>query len=159
MLSRIMVFMKSLQAESVLGLIALLSLSGCATKPITPQDDLDKKFEQQMKGVTLIGRSSRQNSDKISSEEKYLIKGVSKLTGETWLFRSRFQYAGKDIPLPVPVTIKWAGDTPVITLDNLSIPGMGSFSVRIVLDRDQYAGTWSSEKGGGQMFGKIVRGQ
>ena len=152
--------MKCLPAKRLLpGLFVLLLMIGCSKKPVTPQDDLDKKFQQQMKGVTLIGRSSRQSSDKISSEEKYLIEGVSKLAGETWLFRSRFQYAGKDIPLPVPVTIKWAGDTPVITLDNLSIPGMGSFSARIVLDRDQYAGTWSSEKGGGQMFGKIVHDQ
>ena len=152
--------MKCLPAERLLlRIFILLSLTGCAKKPVTPQDELDKKFEERMKGVALIGRSSRQSSDKISSEEKYLIEGVSKLTGETWLFRSRFQYAGKDIPLPVPVTIKWAGDTPVITLDNLSIPGMGAFSARIVLDREQYAGTWSSEKGGGQMFGKIVRAQ
>ena len=140
-------------------LAVVLAFSGCSKKPVTAQDELDRKFEARMKGATLVGRSSRTHNDKISSEERYLIEGVSKLTGDTWLFRSRFQYAGKDIPLPVPVAIKWAGDTPVITLDKLSIPGMGSFSARIVLDQDQYAGTWNSEKGGGQMFGKIVHGQ
>ena len=138
-------------------LFLMLVLGGCSSKPVTPQDALDKKFELDMKGVALVGRSSRLSSDKISSEEKYVIEKVTKLTGETWLFRSRFQYAGKDMPLPIPVTIKWAGETPVITLDKLSIPGMGAFSARVVLDGGQYAGTWSSEKGGGQMFGKIVR--
>jgi hypothetical protein len=27
----------------------------------------------------------------------------------------------------------------------------------VLLYRDQYAGTWSAEKGGGQLFGRIVR--
>jgi len=34
---------------------------------------------------------------------------------------------------------------------------MGTFTARVVLYRDQYAGTWSGEKSGGQMFGKIVK--
>ena len=138
-----------------LPLLALLC--GCSRKPPTTQDDLDRKFEEMMKGATLVGRSSRLSDDRISGEEKYVIDGVSKLTGETWLFRARFQYAGRDLPIPIPVTIKWAGDTPVITLTDVSVPGMGTYTARVVLYRDQYAGTWSGKKGGGQMFGKIVR--
>jgi hypothetical protein len=138
-------------------LLLVATLGGCGTKTATTQDALDKKFQEMMNGATLVGRSSRLNSDKISSEEKYVIEGVTKLTGETWLFRSRFQYGDRDIPIPIPVTIKWAGDTPVITVTDLSIPGMGTYTARVVLYRDQYAGTWSGEKGGGQMFGKIVR--
>ncbi len=113
-----------------------------------------------MNGVTLVGRSSRTNSDRISSEERYVIESVTKIGSETWLFQSRFLYEGHDIPIPIPVTIKWAGDTPVITLTDLAIPGMGSYTARVVLSGDQYAGTWRSgaEKGeGGQMFGKIVK--
>ncbi len=110
-----------------------------------------------MNGATLVGRSTRTNSDKVYGEEKYVIESVSKLTGETWLFRTRMQYGGHDIPLPLPVTIKWAGDTPVITLTDLSIPGMGTYTARVILYRDQYAGTWSGENIGGQIFGKIVR--
>ena len=90
-------------------------------------------------------------------EEKYVIEKVSKLTGETWLIQSRLQYGGRDIPLPLPVVIKWAGDTPVLTLTDLSIPGMGTFTARILFYRDQYAGTWSAKDHGGQMFGRIVR--
>jgi hypothetical protein len=125
---------------------------------VSTQDELDRKFEAMMKGVTLVGRSSRLHDDKIVGEERYVIEGVSKLAGDTWLFRARFQYSGHDIPLPLPVTIKWAGDTPVITITDLSIPGMGSYTARVVLYGDQYAGTWSGKKGGGgQIFGKIVR--
>lgn len=138
-------------------LSVIIALSACAKKVATEQDDLDRKFEEMMKGVTLVGRSSRLSNDKISGEEKYVIEGVSKLGGDTWLFRSRLQYGGRDLPLPIPVTIKWAGDTPVITLTDLSVPGMGAYTARVVLYRDQYAGTWSGKKGGGQIFGKIVR--
>ena len=136
----------------------VIALSGCSRKAVTPQDELDRKFVEMMKGVSLVGRSSRQNNDKISTEEKYIIEGVSKVTGDTWLFRTRFQYDGHDIPLPLPVAIQWAGDTPVITITDLAIPGMGEYTARVVLYRDQYAGTWSGKKGGGgQLFGKIVR--
>jgi hypothetical protein len=138
-------------------LSVVIALSGCSKKAATTQEQLDRKFEETMKGVTLVGRSTRLQDDKIIGEEKYVIEGVSKLAGDTWLFRSRLQYGGHDIPLPLPVTIKWAGDTPVITLTDLSIPGMGTYTARVILYRDQYAGTWSGKKGGGQIFGKIVR--
>ena len=62
-----------------------------------------------------------------------------------------------EVPVPIPVTIKWAGDTAVLTLTDAAIPRMGSFTVRLVLYRDQYAGTWSAKDHGGQMFGRIVR--
>jgi len=136
---------------------AVIVLSGCAKKAVTTQDDLDRKFQEMMNGATLVGRSTRMNNDKVYGEEKYVIESVAKLTGETWLFRTRMQYSGHDIPLPLPVTIKWAGDTPVITLTDLSIPGMGSYTARVILYRDQYAGTWSGKDAGGQIFGKIVR--
>jgi hypothetical protein len=138
-------------------LSVVIALSDCSKKAVTTQEQLDRKFQETMKGVTLVGRSTRLQDDKIIGEEKYVIEGVSKLAGDTWLFRSRLQYGGHDIPLPLPVTIKWAGDTPVITLTDLSIPGMGTYTARVILYRDQYAGTWSGKKGGGQIFGKIVR--
>jgi hypothetical protein len=138
-------------------LSVLIALTGCSKKVVTTQDQLDRKFVEMMKGVTLVGRSTRLRDDKIIGEERYVIEGVSKLTGDTWLLRSRFQYGGHDIPLPLPVTIKWAGDTPVITLTDLSIPGMGAYTARVILYRDQYAGTWSGKNEGGQIFGKIVR--
>jgi len=134
-------------------------LAGCGKKAPTPQDDLDRKFQAMMKGVTLVGRSTRLNNDQIIGSEKYVIEKVSKVAGETWLFQTRIQYGSHDIPVPIPVVIKWAGDTPVITLTDLKIPGMGSYTARVVLYGGQYAGTWSAKEHGGQIFGKIVRNQ
>ena len=150
--------MTKTRAADWLLILAALIAAGCGKKPATTQDALEREFETMMKGATLVGRSSRLNSDSISGEERYVIDGISKLAGETWLLRTRLQCCGsKDIPVPLPVTIKWAGDTPVITLTDLSIPRMGTYTARVVLYRGQYAGTWSGKKGGGQVFGKIVR--
>ena len=136
----------------------LIALTGCSKKTSTPQDELDRKFTEMMKGVTLMGRSTRLSDDKVATGEKYVIEGVSKVSGDTWLFRARFNCCGQNnVVLPLPLTVKWAGDTPVITLTDLSIPGMGTYTARVLLYRDQYAGTWSGKHGGGQLFGSIVR--
>ncbi len=140
-------------------LCILLALSGCSRKPLTTQDDLDRNFEQMMTGVTLVGRSTRWNKEGLSGEERYTIDKASRLTGDTWLLQTRIKYGSHDVPVPIPVTIKWAGDTPVITLTDLKIPGLGTFTSRVLLYRDQYAGTWSGEGHGGQLFGKIERGR
>ena len=61
-----------------------------------------------------------------------------------------------DLTVPVPVQVKWAGKTPVITVDKVSIPGLGTFSARVLLDNDRYAGTWSHDEKGGHLFGEIL---
>lgn len=143
---------------SSVGLLALLFLAaGCSRKPPT-EAERDNQFQQQMSGVTLVGYSTSLRRAGLSSEERYSIDGITKVGGETWLFRTRLKYGEKEIPVPIPITVKWAGDTPVITLTDLAIPGVGTFTARVLLYRDQYAGTWSGGKAGGQLFGKIVRG-
>ena len=148
----------SIRPKALLAIVAVIViLGGCGKKVQTSQDELDRKFQE--RGVTLVGRSTRTNDDKVIGQEKYVIEKVSKLTGDTWLFQARMQYGGHDWPVPVPVVIKWAGDTPVISLTNVSIPGKGSFTARVVLYDGQYAGTWAARDHGGQIFGKIVKSQ
>lgn len=145
--------------------LACLTFSACGSKPAattTPQLDLDAKFRKLVEGgITLIGRSTNSRSDKIDSEERYIISSASKLEGDTWMLTAKIKYDGHEVPIPLPVHIRWAGDdTPVICVTNAGIPGIGSYTARVLLYGDQYAGTWSSSKGdyGGQLFGKIVRG-
>jgi hypothetical protein len=118
----------------------------------------NRAFTQSMSGVTLVGHSTRISRDGVFGPERYYIDGVNHVTGDTWLFRTRLEYKGKEIPVPIPLSVKWAGDTPVITLTDLAIPGVGTYSARVVLYRDQYAGTWHGQKNGGHLFGKIERG-
>ena len=48
-------------------------------------------------------------------------------------------------------------DAPVISLDNLTIPGLGTFSAHVVIDGKNYAGTWKHGKAGGHMCGLIEK--
>jgi hypothetical protein len=117
----------------------------------------NRTFAESMSGVTLVGHSTMLSREGLSQEERYAIDGVSHVSGDTWLFRTRLKYGEREIPVPIPLSILWAGDTPVITLTDLAIPGVGTFTARVVLYRDQYAGTWSGKNAGGQLFGRIER--
>lgn len=141
---------------AVLGVAAVVFFITRQRSDVT-LEQLDRQFEQMMNGVTLVGQSATAGREGLSGEERYVIEGVTRLTGDTWLVRSRFKYGERDIPIIIPVQIKWAGDTPVLCLTDFTIPGMGTFSARVVFHRNQYAGTWSAEKYGGQMFGRLER--
>ena len=76
--------------------------------------------------------------------------------GDLWVFTARIKYGKRDVTLPMPIPVKWVGDTPVISLDKLTLPGLGTFSAHVVIDGKKYAGTWSHGKVGGHMFGTIA---
>jgi len=52
--------------------------------------------------------------------------------------------------------VKWAGDTPVITLDNVGIPGGNTYSARVLIYNKTYAGTWSGGEHAGLLNGIIT---
>jgi len=140
-------------------LLMALSLSACRKDAASEQERLEKAFAEKMTGSTLVGRFSSNKSDKIH-QDRYTIAKVSKLAGDVWIWQARIQYGEHDVDVPVPVKMMWAGDTPVITLTDAGVPGMGKFTVRILFYRDEYAGTWSNDHGGGgQMFGRIEKTQ
>ena len=72
----------------MIGLAALLA--GCA-KPAPGQADFERLFEDRMKNVTLLGYSTRTNKEGTFGPEKYKIESISKVSGETWLFKTRLR--------------------------------------------------------------------
>jgi hypothetical protein len=133
---------------TMLGVSALLA-AGCSRQPgADTTAENEKKFQESMSGVTLVGSSTRVNKEGLFGEERYTIE-----------FQARIKYGTHDVPIPLPLTVRWAGDTPVITLTDLAIPGLGTFTARVLIYGDQYAGTWSGQGAGhgGQLFGKVVR--
>ena len=119
---------------------------------------LIKDFEAAMSGATLIGYFTTDGQEQRGGlkEEKYLLKSVKKLpNGDFWLFE--YQYGKNGNAIPLPLEVKWAGDTPVITLTDLKIPNVGTFTARVLFYRNEYAGTWSASDHGGKLFGKIVK--
>ena len=127
---------------------------------LTQADDQERNaaLEKMLSGSKFIGVFTIDGQEGVPSKEEYTIKSVKKLTkGDIWVFQARIKYGKQDVTLPVPVPIKWAGKTPVIEMDNLKIPLLGTFSAHIVIDDGKYAGTWKHGKVGGHMFGEIKK--
>ncbi len=124
--------------------------------------ELEKQFEETLSGATLIGSFTVSGmKDQKLTEEKYTIDRVKKITStdkeDLWQFQTRIQYGGHDVTVPLALEVKWAGDTPVITLTDLMVPGLGTFTARVLIFRGEYAGTWSGGDHGGHLFGRIVK--
>ena len=73
------------------------------------------------------------------------------------MINARIQYGNKDVTAPIPVQVKWAGDTPVIIVDDVGVPGSGSYSARVMIYDNTYAGTWTGGDHGGLMNGVITQ--
>ncbi len=133
-----------------------------APKPVAPAkielNDLEKKFEASLKNAVFVGRWCLTKDGKMgdSKPEKYTINSAKKISANQWVISARMQWGQKDINVPIPVALLWAGDTPVITLDKLWIPGAGTYSARVMVYDDTYAGTWSGGDHGGLLNGVIT---
>ncbi|MCA9101434.1 MAG: hypothetical protein R3C10_07785 [Pirellulales bacterium] len=126
--------------------------------PIPDQATLEQRFDEMLSGATLVGvftDSSRPNA--APSEDRYTISDVSKLREDYWVFETRIQYGEQDQTIRLPLEVKWAGDTPVVTLTNVLVPGFGQFTARVLFYDGRYAGTWQGTNHGGVMYGRIER--
>ncbi|HUR47758.1 MAG TPA: hypothetical protein VMZ27_17875 [Candidatus Saccharimonadales bacterium] len=127
-------------------------------KPKPSQEELENIFKATLTKATLSGRWCLVQEGKLTPEkqDKYTITGVSKLGGDMWLIHARIQYGKNDVTAPVPVQVKWAGDTPVIIVDKFPVPGGGVYSARLLIYEKTYAGTWSGGDHRGLMNGLIT---
>ena len=154
-------------AATLAGLFLLATALTAAEQPTSGTNQPDgaaikeryAKFTEQMLNTKLVGQFTvTGKDDRPPSKEEYTIHKVEKLPeGDTWLFHSRIKYGKHDLAIPLPIDVKWAGDTPVLTVDNLTIPGMGTFSSRVVLHDQKYAGTWRHDEVSGHLFGTIEK--
>lgn len=119
--------------------------------------ELEQKFQASLKNVTFAGRWCLVKEGKLTEErdEKYTISSAVKLSDDTWAIYARVQYGQKDVTIPVPVQVKWAGSTPVITLEKVALPGLGTYSARVLVHEGTYAGTWSGPGVAGMLHGLI----
>lgn len=127
--------------------------------PATVDEETQKRyaaFEEMLKGVKLTGRFSIIGRDggRASNEEEYYISRVTKSAeGDFWVFNARIKYGDNDYTIPLPIEVKWAGDTPVVTMTDFTILGQGPFSARVVFYDGKYAGTWSHGEVTGHLIG------
>ena len=132
---------------------------GSKKDPEAEQAERFKQFEETLSGAKLVGRFTVLGKDDgPMPKEEYTIKSVKKLPdGDYWMFNARIKYGNKDVTIPLPIEVKWAGDTPIITLTEFTVPTMGTFSSRVVIYNKKYAGTWTHGKVGGHLFGTIEK--
>jgi hypothetical protein len=139
--------------------LATFTLAQDTAPPAPELNDAEKVFQEALKNVTLIGYFTQGDSAELH-DDKYVIERVTKVKEDTWKFEARIQYNKKDFKVAMNLPVKFAGDTPVISLTNFAVPGFGSFTARVVMYNGAYAGTWGSAGAnghGGKLFGKIVK--
>lgn len=124
-------------------------------------NEAEQAFVDLLTNSVLVGRYSVDGAwDKEPKTERYAISRVTKIEGDQWLIQARIMFGQVNLNVPVPVTVQWAGDTPVISLTDLKIPGLGEgFTTRVLFYKDRYAGSWYHGNVGGHMWGKIESGE
>jgi hypothetical protein len=131
-----------------------------AVKPQPSQEELEAKFKAMLTKATLSGRWCSIEEGKLGPEKKdrYTINSVTKVGKDVWLINARVQYGSKDLTVPIPVQIKWAGDTAVLVVDKFAMPGSdNAYSARVLFHENSYAGRWSGEDHGGILYGVILQ--
>ena len=120
--------------------------------------ELERAFAERMQNVVLTGHFTLEGRERRDGNpELYEITSVTNVGGDRWRFDVHMVYASVDVTLPVVVPIVWAGDTPMVAMTDVSIPGLdGSFTARVMFYEDRYAGSWQHGQYGGLMYGTIA---
>lgn len=131
-----------------------------ATKASVKLTAEEQKFQESMAGVRLSGRwfPIQDGSLGESKEDTYSIVGVEKQPDGRWTVRAKLKYGEKEFEVPIPVKVEWAGDTPVLIVNNLAMPGGGvKYNARVLIHDGAYAGTWSGGGKAGLLSGLVVK--
>ena len=121
-------------------------------------NDAERQFIERMRDVSLIGSftvSGRE--DGAPRPDRYEISSVEKVGNDLWRFNAKMNCCGVRGAIPVVVPLRWNGDTPMIMMTDTSLPGLGTFTVRLFFYNDRYAGTWQHGNVGGHMSGRIEK--
>lgn len=120
--------------------------------------EYERAFAEQMQNVALVGTFTIDGRERPGGHpERYEIERVVKVDETHWRFDARIIYGSTDVTLPVRVPIEWAGDTPVISITDFTIPTLGTFTSRVMFYDDRYAGSWQHGEFEGLMYGTIER--
>lgn len=123
-------------------------------------NDAERQFAERMREVNLVGSFTVAGKDERTAHpDRYGIKSVEKVGDDLWRFNAEMHCCGVDGSVPVVVPMRWVGDTPMIMMTDTSLPGIGTFTVRLFFHGDRYAGTWQHGQTGGLMSGRIVTAQ
>ena len=143
----------------VLGAPAFLASSTFrAQDPDDEQEAREQAFAELLTGARLTGFFTLDGQpDAPPSKDSYTITMCEPMGDGTWKIESLMEYGGNSISVPLFLPVKWAGDTPVITVDQVKIHGGGTYDARVLFHGTSYAGVWRGADYGGGMVGRIER--
>jgi hypothetical protein len=121
--------------------------------------DPEERFKTLFTNATLSGRWARIKDGVLGEErtgDKYTIVSVVKRDADNWTVNAKMKYGEKELILPVPVRMKFTGDTAVLIVDDLGMPGGGTYTARLMIFERTYSGTWKDQRGGGMLYGTIA---
>ena len=132
-----------------------------AAKPASqPQSsDPEERFKLLFTKAYLSGRWASLKDGPLGEERtgaKYNIVSVTKGSGDKWIVSAKMKYRDQDIVMPIPVQMKFVGDTAIMEVNNLAIPGGGTYTARLMIYERTYSGTWKGQRGGGMLYGTIT---
>lgn len=118
--------------------------------------DAETNFVARLKNATLKGTWAPVQQSQLGTSRKddgYRIARVEKKEGDKWVLVYRITYQGKEIEYPMSVTVKFAGDTAVLILDNVRAGrDKANWSARVMFHENIYTGRWwetgNNEHGG-----------
>jgi hypothetical protein len=155
----------TLKGVAVLVLVALVFGGGWLTGRLGIGSIVDpaslpaaeREFAERMRNVTLVGTFTVTGHEGRTPEpDRYAIESVEKVGDDLWRFNASMDCCGlQGRTLPIAVPMRWVGDTPVIMMTDTSMPGIGTFTVRLFFYGDRYAGTWQHGDEGGHLSGLI----
>ncbi|MEO1526622.1 MAG: hypothetical protein AAFX06_14395 [Planctomycetota bacterium] len=149
-----------IQRVCVAAFFLLTSIAYTATVSADERPPREVRLANFLSGKLFVGKFTVDGTDMTPKTETYSINACEKLpTADLYRFKAQIKYGQVDQEVPLDLKILWSGNTPVITLDSLWIPGMGTFDARVMIHGDRYAGSWQHGDKGGHMFGKIVERQ
>jgi hypothetical protein len=123
------------------------------------QEELEAKFKTMLTKAFLSGRWSPVENGVLGAEkkeDKYEIVSASKVNGDQWVVKAKMKYGQNEVVIPIPVTVKWSGETPMLIVNNLSMGRDRSYSARVLFFDGTYSGSWNSSAGyGGVLYGTV----
>jgi hypothetical protein len=135
-----------------------LGLGSVVTTASLP--DLERQFAERMRNVTMVGTFTIDGRQKRDPEpDRYEIASVEKVGDNLWRFNAKMDCCGVGGSgvIPIVVPMQFSGDTAMIMMTDTSLPGLGTFTVRVIFYGDRYAGTWQHGDVGGHMSGRIEK--
>jgi len=121
-------------------------------------NESERQFAERMRDVSLVGSFTMTGrEDRTPRADRYDSASVEKVGTDLWRFNANMDCCGVSGAIPVVVPMRWIGDTPVIMMTDTSLPGLGTFTVRLFFYGDRYAGTWQHGERGGHMSGRIEK--